>query len=650
MKNISSKYFHIICCATYAVLCIAWRLFAGRPWTWDQMHYHAYVAHAWWTGRLPEELFAAGAQSYLNPLPHLPFYMVLQTGLPGLAVPIFMGVFHGINLWLLHFIACKLIPPADRMRRLLVVCGVVLGAFSPGFLFEVGTSYADVVVSIPAMGAMLLLLGALSRKTAGRLDWRWVSLAAFIAGGAVGLKPTAATFCGVLFLVFLVMSGRQAWHLGWRAVLAGMLGLGSTGGAHAWMLWKAFGNPVFPLFNGVFRSPWFPEVNVVSHRFIPASWEDALRFPLEMANSLRRVSFEEQIVDSRPLGVLILLACVALWLLVKRMRGMPPAERQSSAPAFLSLVLVLYIPLWIATSGNIRYATEALLLLGPLIALLAWQFNGKSHVGVLLAILLPLFAQSVVTFTINSSSRPEFDWGVWRPQFFYLSVPEPLNKQPAYYWSLQPQGFGSFIQRFPSGARFLNLGLVKPGKDSLVLAAVEKDRQSKGLPLRSLYNPSWISGDKEKLPFEHINIQNALLSEYGYKVKEDDCLFFGWLDPNERIQKQGFDSLDNVVFVSCAIVPAEPLPNHEVQRRKKIDARIDAWVLRCPHLFYPDGFWSTQFPLVRKRYFLGPDLEIVQIKTGELWARHWRDGSPFIYLENEVGEPLVEGCPQRPLN
>ena len=128
------RFYHLLCCGLYSVVCVGWGLWAGRDQNVDQLHYHVYVALAWWQGRLPDELFAANAQGYLNPLPHVPFLFALMTGWKGVWVASIMAILHSANLWLLHGVAVLLVQPVDRMRRALVPCGVLLGAMTPAVL------------------------------------------------------------------------------------------------------------------------------------------------------------------------------------------------------------------------------------------------------------------------------------------------------------------------------------------------------------------------------------------------------------------------------------------------------------------------------------------------------------------------------------
>jgi len=645
------RQFHLLCCIAYSLLCLVWRTIAGRFLTWDHINYHLYVAHAWWHNRLPEELFAAGPQSYLNPLPHLPFYAVFQTGAHSLVIALSMALLHSVNLWLLHFIACKLIPPTDRMRRLTVVCSVLLGALSPAFLFEVGTSYVDVVVSIPALSALLLLLVWKERAHETIPGWRFLYGAGVLAGIAMGLKPSSLVFCATLATALVLLSGRQAWSVAWRAALSGTAGLALSGGPHAWMLWKAFGNPVFPLFNGLFRSPWFPPVTVVSERFRPASLEAALRFPLDMANSIKHVSFESVAVDIRPLWLLGLLACAMLVASVRRFRTSRADEPAHDGRKLFWLSFALFMPAWIYSSGNIRYAIEGLLLLGLAIGLLALPLLGKRHIWAMLAILLPLVGQTVLDTTLNTLKDSNYRLEDWPSEWFDRSTTIPLNHRPAYYLSLQGLSLASLAPVLPPGSRFLNLiGSNTLPPKSITLSAMESYRQSRGLPLRTLFHDS-TADDQSVVSKRQIDIQNALLSEYGYKVKEDDCFAIDW-ELNSRDRSTRTTPIrvrqPGTAIISCSITKAPDLSPEEMAKRQRADARIDRWVQQCPQSFAPSGFWSQQYPTIRKRYFANSDLQINVASSGELRAIYSDPNTPIVNLEDKEGIRLVAECPLQP--
>src|SRR5204863_4472418 len=63
-----------------AMLCAAWAVHAGKDVNWDQLNYHYYLPFELVAGRLTQDFFAASAQSYLNPVGYLPFYLMVAAG------------------------------------------------------------------------------------------------------------------------------------------------------------------------------------------------------------------------------------------------------------------------------------------------------------------------------------------------------------------------------------------------------------------------------------------------------------------------------------------------------------------------------------------------------------------------------------------
>ena len=63
-----------------AVLCAAWTVIAGKDVNWDLLNYHYYLPYELLGMRLEQDFFAASAQSYLNPLGYLPFYLMVSHG------------------------------------------------------------------------------------------------------------------------------------------------------------------------------------------------------------------------------------------------------------------------------------------------------------------------------------------------------------------------------------------------------------------------------------------------------------------------------------------------------------------------------------------------------------------------------------------
>lgn len=626
------KQFHLICLGVYSILCLVWGARIGPLFSWDYLHYHLYVVQAWWQGRLPEELFAASAQSYLNPWPHLPFYLVYRLIDDSYLGTLVMALLHSLNLWALHFVICQLVSPDDLFRRVAVFVGVLLGALSPGFLLELGTSYADIVVSIPALFSLYLLLKKAKQQPCSG-DWKGVYLAAGLAGISVGMKPSLLVFCLPLFVAQLVVVRQGAFSLAWRGLLFGFLGMGLTSLGHMLMLWRSFGNPVFPLFNGFFASPWFPAVNVVSDRFRPNDFLDFLWFPVRMADSALRVSFESMMVDIRPLWAIALSGCVLFFFLLRRNRfvinRMPTEER------LFWVAVSLIFPVWIYTSGNIRYAIQSLMLLGPVISLLAVHLAKVQRHLSMFVLLLPATVQAALATNLNFPNWMDAQPPVWGTAWLSAKLPAPYDTKPAYYFSLQSQAYASLVDRFPASARFINLigqNTLEPG--GKVLSAVEQLAMEKGLPKRTLYKPlTTLKGRETEEGM--IASQNALLSDYGYRVVPNEC--FSIRNDAPRIE-----------IFSCAMEKAAPLSPEEVARREGIDQRMSYWEKECPNLFFPAGFQSIQATQNRRRFYLATDFQIIAMSDGRLIARdNFNDSRDLVELEDVQGNKVLLECPSK---
>ncbi|MCE1239286.1 MAG: hypothetical protein LWW83_05080 [Azonexaceae bacterium] len=626
--------FNFICCSIYSILCVVWVAWVGSFLSFDFLHYHLYVVHAWLEGRLPQELFAASGQSYLNPYPHLPFYVAYRGIANSMMAMLVVAAFHSVNLWLLHFVACELIPPAERLGRFLIFFGVLVGMLSPGFLLELGTGYADIVVSIPAMGALLLLLRWVKSRSSE--NWLVFCFSWLLLGISAGLKPSMAIY-GFALLVSLVLFFSAKWAMLWRALVFGALGGGVGGGEHALMLWRYFDSPVFPLFNADMKSSWFPLVNMVSERFRPDGLLAALNFPLSMADSGKRVALEWMSVDIRPVWLLGIVFLTGVMYLLQKAYKRSVGTVSSAEENFFWLSSLLFFVLWVYSSANIRYAIHGFLLIGPMIAVLASKICGKKNYVAMFLILLPFSAQSALAASLNQPlnvfSRDARSWGdVW----FDISVPEELKVSPAYYFSLQMQGYASLAPIFPSGSRFFNLiGQTTWRPDSLIFKTVLENAKSQALPLRTLYQRhNKPNGDFESLD-DMLNTQNSLLSDYGYQVIPGSCY--------EMINSSPFFYL-----VSCEMVSGDFIGEDEMKRRKLIDSRFAVWEEACPGEFSPGGFASVQTNNVRRRHYTNTDYRIICRDDGVLFSiGRMRDNQPVVFLENAKGERLIDGCPTK---
>ncbi|WGG49863.1 glycosyltransferase 87 family protein [Rugamonas sp. DEMB1] len=356
-------------------------LLLGQDDGWDMRNYHLYNPYAWFNDSLAVDISPAGFQSYFNPLVDVPYY-VLTALLPGPLVGFLFGALHGLNFVLLLAIARLLLPPGAVRPALLLALAGALGA---GFLAELGNSMGDNLTSLLVLASLHLLL----RRWPSLLRWGagaalTLGLAGLAMGLGVGLKLTnagfAAALCLALFAVPLPFWQRLRLAFGFGlAVLAGMA---ASTGFWFYKMWTLFGNPLFPQFNNIFRSPLAWVVGVIDLGHLPKSAAEALLWPFVFSADMARVAEVPLRQWIWPLAYCVLAA----WLLLALWRRAAPAGRAAPAAAtpldargrFTLLFFVLSYLIWMGLFSIYRYLVPIELLAPLLVWLLLHAMLGAA--------------------------------------------------------------------------------------------------------------------------------------------------------------------------------------------------------------------------------------------------------------------------------
>ena len=330
----------------------AYSWFAGEDINWDWQNYHEYGAFALLNGRFGVDVAPAGIHTFLNPLAYLPAYLLRHhVGAPFWGM--MLGAIHGLSLALIYWFARSILRSAANAWTL--AASVVIAAFGPMTLSEVGTSFADILTAMPVIAGLGLILTAGTEHRARHL------VAGILIGGAVGLKLTNMVFFIGAVASFL-FAARPRVALSCFVVGSAIGGL-ATGGAWAWMLWQQFGNPVFPFYNSIFRAPEAPAFAIADGRFMPQNVWDALAYPFYWLIG-HHPSSEGPFRDPRFAILYVLLAVHAGASLFTKMRVFSRRDKQ-----FLVFFAVAYV-MWLLAFSIHRYAVALELLAAPLIVLL----------------------------------------------------------------------------------------------------------------------------------------------------------------------------------------------------------------------------------------------------------------------------------------
>jgi len=411
----------------------------GDDTNWDWRNYHAYNVWATINNRYDTDVIPAGFQTYFNPLIYYPIYLLRQLLSP-LWAGLIAGAVHGLNLVAIYSLTRALLGSAANAACL--AASILLAAFGPITLSEVGTSFADIVLSLPIIAALICITS--SDETRPKL----YILAGVLIGASVALKLTNVVFALGL-MTAAIAATRPLAALGCVA-LGGAIGSLLAGGWWSFLLWREFGNPVFPLLNGIFPSSELSPITILDRQFVPHGWLDGLAYPFYWLVGDHRSS-EYEFRDARFAVALILLAVAIGVSLIRRAALFTRRDIQ-----FISFFAVSYAT-WLMLFSIQRYVVALELLCGPLIVLLLVRILqdaalngsviglGKWRSAIILTVALPsaIWTQPG-DWTRRAWSNP------YHPQ-----LPSELT-QPAIYLLLD-KPLGYIAPLFPPRSRFYQL-------------------------------------------------------------------------------------------------------------------------------------------------------------------------------------------------
>ncbi len=431
----------------------------GQDTNWDLRNYHFYNPFAYLTGRMGHDVAVSHVATYYNPLMYIPFYYAVM-GLSPKAVGFILGVIPGFNILFLYAIARRVIDlgrPAHTAWFCLAVA--LLGLLGQTNLAEIGTSYGDNILSLPVLAAVWLIVRFRDRLAApGFAGWAVAAAAGLLSGAVFGLKQPFAVYCVGLCAAFFGLA------LPWRRrfLLAFVFGLGVLSGAALtggyWMLemWERFGNPLFPYFNEVFKSPWGAEGSYRDERFIPNSLLVRLLFPIWFnidPMQVGEVGFRDLRFSLIYVLLIVLLVRAVYSLLKKKTTGGSSDPAQSdrrSVTRFLVIFTVVSFVVWMQLFGVYRYIIVCEFL-APLVIFLvmAALVRNPQHC-------LRLTAAAFVLLLVTLEPG---DWGrkPWGADYFGFEAPALADPQNTIVVVTGKDPMAYMIPFFPPEVRFLRI-------------------------------------------------------------------------------------------------------------------------------------------------------------------------------------------------
>lgn len=415
----------------------------GQDFNWDQQNYHIGIPFLLSHGTFWSSVAPSGIQSYFNPSV-LQVQFWLMRHLSAMDFAVVLALLQSVAFMIAGSICGVLASPVSRWKQVpLWLLGFALCLMAPMALSEAGTTLIDFLTAVPVLAAYALLLAR----------GRWFgSVASGVAAGmllgtAAALKLTNGVFA--LGVVGFALAGPEPARkrLTWLFLCGGAAVLAFFAVGMTWQLelWRHFGNPMFPYFNAIFRSPDFLLTDLHDRRFAPRSVLDIWLYPLDwmrpwwhwrgvigrISPGLAMPSSEVTFADGRwvvaVVGSTVFLAALAVFRRWGRRRLLDPAT------GLLFAFMIDYL-VWIFEFDIGRYAVVLAILCGAVLLVLAMAVRPYPlRVGLLVLVAAAQWRAMVVP-----------DWGhlSWRPYWQAINQePLDLGRRPLIFLTVKPTLF-----------------------------------------------------------------------------------------------------------------------------------------------------------------------------------------------------------------
>ena len=375
-------------------------------WVWacaPDLQFDAMYAKAW----LPSVWASSGSTRLLTDHPVLGTVGTdLTLSVPGHLIG---GVNTGQFLQALCGIFIMLCPwwvMRDKSRQEARRAGLlsITIATSGHFVWQMGTAYDDLIVSVLFLGILLVAFPAPQRTDGStRLaihEIRVVGVLGLMLGALVASKLYLIPFAASVFVI---------WSIRKKLTQIATCMLGGVGGALPLfaLRWFQTGNPVFPQFNSVFKSKFFPPLS--TNWNMPydkrSGLRDALVLPFRAA--LQPFAFVE-VMPGGGMGFLVVgFGLIFVGVIFARDRRIP-------------YVLLMWLAVWWLQLRYLRYALPLLIASLVLIRVALPPLRFPKKVRSLMGSRVPVTAAVCVAIAVNAWPIAASFWNI--PERFPVRV------------------------------------------------------------------------------------------------------------------------------------------------------------------------------------------------------------------------------------
>jgi hypothetical protein len=364
-------------------------------------------------------------------------------------------------------------------------------------------------------------------------------------------------------------------------------------------------------------------------RFEPDSWLEGVLRPLLMIDPVAGLYLEEPAPDWRFAALAALMLILGGAALVRRRRW--PLSFQQGVTA-LGLFFTFY--LWTFASGNGRYLSWGLLLVGPLLVMAAMLLPvSRSLRWSALSLVLTL---QVVALHFSNTSNP---WAVVRVTDTLTPLQaSPLRDKPAVFLTASVLSYSILVPLFHPASRWANIA----GQYNVLPGTVEWSRLQSLLqsPLPLYLVTAVGAADHDALgqpTAQTAGVLQGLLIHHGLSVAGSGCQMMisslsspGTLASGEDVGKRGFlvCPLTRRQVEVAEHPPADPQPQSQLADAKT--QALDAVEQRCPRFFPATGRRNSLLPGVHARQYAATDVRLWVEPEGMVMYQYFRAMNPTL--------------------
>ncbi len=595
-----------------AVSCVI-TFFLGKDTNWDLLNYHLYSPHAFWTQDLRGDFMGASAQRYLNPIGYLPFYWMFQAGWHSLIIGMMLAAFHSLALFFLWMILSRHVFAGVANGSLWSAISMLMAATSPVFLGVIGGTFLDPTTNVFFFAGLLLLFAYFREGQTATTPVFWAGV---LFGVAAGLKLTNVIFGVSAALALLIVIGlnRAGVAAFVRVTIGAICGGLISSGFWFWRLFNEFGNPVFPLFNHLFKSPDFPVTVLAHRRFIADGFLEAVSQPFRMADFHSWIYVEHNAPDLRFAVIAVLLLLFVL-IVIRRTTAATPVQTSgavgtelSGASRFLLAVFFLSYVFWQSTSGNGRYALPVLLLAGPVLVILIRRVIGNRRFAVIMCLVIAV----VHVFHFSAAGNPRWSNGPWTNKWLTIDVPKALVEKPYGYLTIGVITNSAVALRLHPDSRLLNLVGTYPldphGAGSKRVNAFMAEHDGRLRVIFETVAGTFRDGNLGK----SIRGIDQQISGWDIRIVAEDCLPIYMPDL----------LTNGVELIACRLQKGNPLRVELDRERAKMTALFDQIEKTCPSLFSPGGVYVIKKNGLWLREYVNSDIRMFATQGRMRFSRY----------------------------